>query len=445
MSSLKRLVSLISCISLFEVGTHAVKKMPMAPSVKHSYVNRKIKNLNQDRNFNSNFFKCASRYEVRKSKRKNVKKASKVFTNGYDKRNTNSLAKRVCRNFVSYLAEYPIDFLFKLIEGGALVSSVMLIRCITSLLASGDDLYAAKVIKELLKHSEGKLSLDDYISVLKVGNNDISETWRKNYSIMAAGFRRFCYAGKSAPERERLAFRMMNKSSKGACWDLALKVDYVARMVGFKRHHLLAYRLPGGVPHTFNLVSYDGKQWYIYDPLADNGKFLNDFYNLCEFIYRGRTVVMSNDYLGNYVLECIRSKMSDSDKITDAEELAARGVLEGYKGEGNMEKAGKYYEYEFGRYEYMKRKMSHIKRNEWYIMEQVEDDEIRKISQMKWAKFLPEENEDGSFALWGEVSSNEGEKNDEKKEKFGIRKNLKIVLRNSDEVCWYPCQFSFFG
>lgn len=476
---IRKLVSLVSCLSIFSSSANAVRN-------RYGFAEWKLKDSGYDR-------KSLVRIENRSKKtrrgvrtQKKISKsleASRGVTQGKKILSRMDLLKKriadrkhvktgkiskwkrqsgILENFISYVKMNPGRFSSEVLGASSVVSMAVFAKHVASLLRTGEDFYLERILKSFIARCGGKLSSDDYLDLLRIGGIDIAETYKKNYSIFAAGCRTLRYSRKSAPERERVAFMNMNVSSTGACWDLALKVDYVARKLGFRHHHLLAYKIVGGVPHTFNLVSYDGKEWYIFDPLADNGMFLNDFYDLCEFIYRGRTVVMSDDYMGNYVLKCIHEKMSESDKESDANDLFARGVLNKYKGSNNLEKARNYYKYEFRRYGYTKKDISHIGKNEWYVMEQVNEDEKREVRNMKWIKFLPGctwgdagfDNKGGPgldeklcFAHWGEVSNkNDNNQNNIFSTLKNAKENRKVVIENPNNTDYkYSCPFNFFG
>lgn len=439
---LKKLLSVLLCVPMFGTNVDAARRRFVTTYRRGAVVghvksrgsrNLRVRNPGLNKSFGS------GRRGLRKAFRNKLKReeSHKVVVN-----EKVGSAKVLIQNLVSYLGESNVDLLLKSLNISSFGVLMLVCGYVASMLSYGSDICRDDLIRHLIFQREDKtFSLDECLSILRYGYIDIAKTWKTNYSVSAAGLRRLWDSFVSAPERERRAFRRMNRSSKGACWDLALKVDYVARKFGFRYHYLLAYRITSAhglsVPHTFNLVSLDGEEWYIYDPLADNGVALKDLNSLCNFIYQNRVVTMPNDYLGNLVVKYILNGMKDVEKKSDAEDLRKKGALKIYKGDSDVEKADKYYKHEFANHGVLNKGNTHSGDFEWYIMEQVNDDEKRKLSRMKWGKFLPEGDDERSFAYWSDSKSS-GES------RFGT--NKEIIVRGPEKaVMDGECPFTIFG
>lgn len=505
----KLVSTFLSCASMFGSSSSAAKRKFVPSNSRNRYVSsqkrlRKMTKSNNNVFKNKNNVKMKNRRSD-KHKQLSVSSKKRVFKNrdaikrknrysireqsdlssGVENRKNDktSLIQKVnskksplsfenlWNSFSGYVKKHPVVFSSEV--GGGIAGLAFIGYC-ASVLREGEDYDPSKVRDKYLAYHEKAYhekkkgheydSVSEYIATLidegdmpwtntaeclikNSGIIDFGKTRNENYSLAAVTIRRLWdyMTQKSAPERLKSSFKRIQRSPKGACWDLAFAVDYMAMRLGFKHHHVLAYRLPGGIaPHTFNLFyvenkrkcgknltnlvepcltdnnvshmeslekillkSYEEQGWYIYDPLVNYGTFLGNRANLGSFIFvQSHGVAVSNDYFGN---DLIMAKHCPED-----ENEAEKFRRENPKYYLDSPPSGEDYK-------------KHEDRYGWYIMEQINSDEKRTVGKMKWAKFLPENNENGSFAYWGDKLEEEFQTEWTKKD------NNKIIFRDDKD------------
>lgn len=233
--------------------------------------------------------------------------------------------ENLCGKFLSYVKNHPVAFSSEMVGG---ITGLSFVSWWASILRLGEYF-----------DSNNLLDKSDVGQITK-GVIEFSKT-KDNYSVPTAGARMLwdVITRKSAVERLESSFRRRNRSTKGACWDVALALDHVLMKTGCKHHYIVGWLLTCGIPHTFNLFHIEGKGWYMFDPLDGVGVFINGRYDVCFIAYSqikdGVSMWISNDYLGNDVLKFTINNPEDFvDKF--------KGKLKKYEGNSEKERAGNY-------------------------------------------------------------------------------------------------------
>lgn len=437
----RRLVSsFLLCLSFCGSNSSAVKK---------HYFNS-AKNVGIFKNKNRKFKKNRERKFAKSKQMKRVKnrihkfvkinknsgKENNILLEGARETNTKRSTynfKDLCRKFFSSVKKHPVAYSTGVTGGAAGLSFV---AWWASILRFGEDF-----------NSDVFPSGDNCDEQLTKNVIKFDET-KKDYSVLTAGARMIwdLITMKNAPERSRNSFKRRKKSTKGACWDVALAFDYVLMKMGCKHHHIVGWLLMWGIPHTFNLFYVEGKGWFMFDPLDGVGVFIKGRYDLCFIAYSqikdGVSMWTSNDYLGN---DCLNFAIKNPDDFID--KFKNEGKLKKYKEGNDKEKTSKYLKDECKGY-YLESPLppGNYEKHGWYVMEQINPSEERTVGKMRWAKLLPEANEDGSFARYGNgfvTTEDSGRPN----KSYSIRENNSIIFRvdKGEKIDYRYHPFPFFN